>query len=234
MLKSIWWQSKYFPENTVGPKGIRLSQTVHDSGYVVLPVYPGLGFVELNQDSRAVLTVKLREFFLSRHTICYDTDRTENTTFNSSFTAASVFVASETCLQSRWPAMSVTSGSTIPAFRRHVTLRSKVVRIYAHRQEGDLISLLLFFKKEIMLEIGFHAGGGWSLNSHGIKDFQFISNLNHVQLQNFKHIKQSEKRDNTFFSIPLISWMTDVTATVQQLTWQLLEIQRKAVQGKSF
>jgi hypothetical protein len=63
-------------------------------------------------------------------------DRTENTEFNNSSLIECVFVAARRIYS---------SGTTIPAFRRHVTLHSKVIKedTKTHRQQDDLKNLLL-------------------------------------------------------------------------------------------
>jgi hypothetical protein len=49
-------------------------------------------------------------------------DKTENVVPNNSSIVACIFVAMEICLPCRFLAVDVSSGSTVPAFRRHVTI----------------------------------------------------------------------------------------------------------------
>jgi hypothetical protein len=54
------------------------------------------------------------------------TNRIRNKVSNNSSLVAWVSVTAETCLPSRWLAMDVSSGSIIPASRRHVTVYTRI------------------------------------------------------------------------------------------------------------
>jgi hypothetical protein len=69
--------------------------------------------------------------FLPYNYFC--TDRTENTVFNINSIVACEFVVRGTCLPSRCLAMHVSSGSTIPSFRRHDTVWKFTSSLFYYR-----------------------------------------------------------------------------------------------------